>query len=1342
MKNYMKLRYFSFLILFLLFASSLRAEYFRYIGLSEGLTQLSVMAIHQDKLGRMWFGTMEGISQYDGNRVRVFKGWAKAVGDEAPVWLGNKVSYIVGDSQDNIYFCIDNDLVRYDIHTEKFVRLSDDYNIQILTSFEGQVWYMQHDSLYCIKEKDAAPVFTLKANITAQIRCLTMLEDKICIGTFDGAFLIDRRTGQRTHLLPGIEIYRFFESSQKELWIGTRMQGLYRMGKDKNLTKVPYSPGSPEGISSHQIRDFVEDNDGNIWFGTFDGLQKYSAGSQQYSLIQIPQYVGGLTHPSIFSLYKDVAGTIWVGSYYGGVNYFSPQHDSFVHYDYGRNRDSYYSYIGEIVLDKEEHLWLSTDGGGISCVDKKWNILQQFTAGGSNSIPHNNVKSICYDEANNSIYIGTYLGGLSRYDQKTGRFYNYWQMGNHSSDAPNDVIFHIKMWKDRVFVSARNGLFCLDTRTQTFSKLSVPFAYYEYFDIDPAGNLYAVGWRTVLHTNIEHPGPVVYIPLPKEESKSSLTRVLATEGGAYIGTLGIGLFYYDRQTEKLTHYTAENSQLSSNFCYGLSRTKSGKILITGDKGVTSFDPAENTFTTIDLMSNFPSTHIINGCGIFVSGDQSIYIGDTKGVTVFSENEFTKTSISNNKSIFYFSELWINNKMIVPKDDTDILAQSLPYTNELQLDHDQNNLVIHFSLSEYQQQLSEKWFQYKLEGFDKKWIKTKQTALYYTNLDPGTYTLRVSLVNEKESKDAKEITMQIVIASPWYNTWWSWAIYVSIVIACVFYYVYSKIAKRTLALSLEKERFEKQQIEQLNHEKLVFFTNVSHEFRTPLTLIISHIDMLLQNYSLNPSIYNQISKVRKNAQKMNNLISELLEFRKLGQNYGTLQMKQQDIMVFLKEIYLSFADYAQQRNIAYTFDVPETAVRCWFEPQLMEKVFYNLLSNAFKYTSDKGSITVTAEVTDNKLEIRITDTGIGIAKQDTDKIFARFFQGSNQEKKDSLFGGTGIGLALTRTIVERHHGVITVKSAIGEGSTFIVKLPLQKEVLMADKNIQFSTEEPQSDIIPDSLPVLMDESTDSPEPANDENKDENPRTLLLVEDNDELLLVLKELFEPFYKIYCAHNGKEGLNLAYEKLPDLIISDVMMPEMTGTEMCLQIKNNIDLCHIPVILLTALSSVEQNIEGLNRGADDYITKPFHAQLLLARANNLIRSRLLVQHQFDKKPISEIDLASINPLDKDLLKRTSQAIEQHIDDTEFDIPALCKEVGVGRSLLYTKFKALTGMTPNNFLLNYRLKHAATLLQQYPDLPIAEVSDRSGFNTPVYFSRCFKSQYGCTPQVYRKEKK
>lgn len=689
---------------------------------------------------------------------------------------------------------------------------------------------------------------------------------------------------------------------------------------------------------------------------------------------------------------------------------------------------------------------------------------------------------------------------------------------------------------------------------------------------------------------------------------------------------------------------------------------------------------------------------------------------------------------------------MDNQKVVAGDETGVLTKAFPYTQKLKLSHNQNNLILSFALPDYEQQLSQKQFQYKLDGFDKKWIKTSQTEVHYTNLDPGTYTLRVAAINNSSNQSGditdKEISMQLTISAPWYATWWAFLLYIISFIGCLYYFISSRIAKRTLALSLEKERFEKQQIEQLNQEKLVFFTNVSHEFRTPLTLIISHIDIILQKSSLNPSIYNQILKIRKNAQQMSNLISELLEFRKLEQNHKTLQISQQDITPFLKEIYFSFVDYAHLRNIHYDFQLSETPTLCWFDSQLLEKVFFNLLSNAFKYTPDNGNIIISGRTTDNEVEISISDTGSGIAKNDVSQIFARFFQANNQKPGEYSSPGTGIGLALSKTIVEKHHGTITVDSTLGKGSTFTVRLPRNADVFQADKNIQLSNQQQESSIVPGSLDVLPETDTYLTESVHTENAEEKTHTVLLVEDNEELLQLLTELFSPFYEVICATNGEEGLKQVYEHKIDLIISDIMMPKMSGTEMCLQIKNNIDYCHIPLILLTALNSTEQNIEGLNRGADDYITKPFHAQLLLARANNLIRSRLLMQHQFDKKPISEIDLTCIKPLDKDILKRTAESIEQHIDDTEYDIPVLCKEVGIGRSLLYTKFKALTGMTPNNFILNYRLKHAAALLQQYPDIPIAEVSDRCGFSSPVYFSRCFKNQYGCTPQNYRKEKK
>lgn len=1342
----MKYRYLLLLLTIFIFRTSLFAEYFRQIGLTEGLTQPSVMAIYQDRLGRMWFGTREGINMYDGKQITAFKGWGGSPGTDSYLWLGNEVSSIVGDKQGNIFFLIDDDIIKLDIQTEQFSRLSDKNKVPVLTSFGGDIWYMRHDSLFCYPAGIDEPTFILKTDITSPITCLTLLSDKICIATHDGVILIDRASRKQTHILKGVDVYRLYESSQKELWLGTRMRGLYRMKEDGKVEQVPYRPGSSTGVSSWQIREFVEDGEHNIWFGTFDGLQKYNYKTGEYSLIQIPKYVGGLNHPSIFSLYKDVQGTIWVGSYFGGVNYFTPKQESFVHYDYDQNatKNLYYSYIGDILVDKNEHIWLSTDGGGISCVDKNWNTIHQFTASGNNSLPHNNIKSISYDEKNDCLYIGTYLGGLSRYDMRTGKFYNYLEGWKKEANAPNEIVYHVQVWKDQLYLSARNGVFRLDTKTQQIHKLNVSAVYCEYFDIDSDGYMYLSGWNSILLTRLGKDGENIRIPLSPSSNKARITRVRATDDGAYISTLGSGLFFYDKKTGKVSHFTAEGHQLPSNYCYNICASKNGNILITSDKGITCYSPKEGSFTTMDLMENFPSTHIINGCGIFVSDDNRILVGDTKGVTAFSEDEFHKDNTYIDTPNLYFSKLWINNQIIVPGDESGILEYALPYTRKLKLNHNQNNLIFSFSLPDYKQQLSKKQFHYKLEGFDKKWIKTNQQEIHYTNLAPGTYTLKVAAITNDEGQEEKvineESSIQITISSPWYVTWWAWTFYIVAFIGCIYYFISSQVAKRTLALSLEKERFEKQQIKQLNQEKLVFFTNVSHEFRTPLTLIISHIDLLLQKSSLNPSVCNQILKIRKNAQHMSNLISELLEFRKLEQNHKVLQIAQQDIVSFLKEIYFSFVDYAHSRNINYVFQFSDITIQCWFDAQLLEKVFFNLLSNAFKYTSDKGSITISGKITEQEIEISISDTGTGIAEHEVSQIFKRFFQANSTKVGEQASPGTGIGLALTKSIVEKHHGSITVDSVLGEGSTFTVRLPKTIDVFQADQNVQYSNQLVEKSIVPGSLAALPGSENNSMESAEVENLDEKSRTVLLVEDNEELLQVLKELFSPFYEILCACNGEEGLKQVYEHKIDLIISDIMMPKMSGTEMCLQIKNNIDFCHIPIILLTALNSTEQNIEGLNRGADDYITKPFHAQLLLVRANNLIRSRLLMQHQFDKKPISEIDLTSINPLDKDLLKRTSQIIEEHIDDTEFDIPVLCKELGIGRSLLYTKFKALTGMTPNNFILNFRLKYAATLLQKYADMPIAEVGDRCGFSSPVYFSQCFKKQFETTPQLYRKK--
>ncbi len=1330
---------FSLTATFLFISQLLYAEYFKHIGMSDGLNQFSVMTIYQDTLGRMWFGTKEGISVYNGNDITSYRAYTNNhLKQPEQILIGNDIYTIQGNRKGDVFIIADQSLLKYDIRRETFQRLNSG-NTSALASYKGDMWCVVRDSIYLYNEETDRLDFVMKSGFN-KINWLTVTADKFYIGTSHGLYMTDRKQKNIQKLIPDVDVYRIFESSQGEIWVGCRMEGLYRISPEGRITQVPFETDSPTGISSYQIREFVEDHQHNIWFGTFDGLHKYDSQTGKYSNLRLGKERGGLEHSSIFSLYKDRQGTIWIGSYFGGVNYFNPEHDIFSRYDYELSTHThlYFSYISSMVEDKDHNLWIGTDGGGLSCMKRQDYTFKYFTAGKGNSLPHNNVKSICYDEKRNQIYIGTHIGGLSRYDIRTGEFHNYRiYFSDDPSGEPNNIIYAVQFHNDRLYISARNGLFMMNPNNNSFRRI---YSTSQHFDVEDEQRIWLGIGKNVICIDPNTQKQMHVIPLESHGCNFDITKIKSTKSGVYIATLGSGLFYYDKTSQKVTNYSVENGQLLSNYCYNLAETNQGNILITSNMGIMLFSPIHQEFRSISLSSEFPGSSIVNGCGVFIAPDNEIFVGDVEGITAFRENNL---KMPDDKLKFYLSSLSVNNQRIYPGDGTRILDQSLPFVSDLHLRHDQNNLIISFALSNYVGLLQDNWYEYMLEGFDKEWIPTKQMNLYYTNLDPGKYILRIRAQKGSElSSRVEEISQHIFIAQPWYNTFWAWTLYVLIVSLFVFYFVRSRWIKRRLALSLERERFEKQQIEQMNHAKLLFFTNVSHEFRTPLTLIISHIDLLLQNMTILPPLYSHIVKIDKHARRMRNLVTELLDFRKFDQNHITLKIAEQNLVDFTREIYLSFLEYAKQRNITYCFSCNVQHIDLWFDARQMEKVFFNLISNAFKYTPKGGTIEIAIRE-DDDVHIVVTDNGTGIAAEESRHIFDRFYQAGNEQKNKEMMPGTGIGLALTKSIVEKHHGSISVESEVGRGSIFSVQLLRGKEHFLNDEHIRFAPKDSNSELIANSMPspIEIEEVTlgvDEMEPEQLANTDTQTYTLLIVEDNEDLLKVLQQLFTPFYKTLVARNGRQGLEMTVTEKPDLIVSDVMMPEMTGTEMCIQIKNNIDTCHIPIVLLTALNTIEQNIEGLNRGADDYITKPFNARMLLARCNNLIRNRLLIQQQFTRKPISEIDLTAINPLDKDLLKQTVKIIDEHIDDPEFDIPQLCKELGMGRTLLYAKFKALTGMTPNNFMLNHKLKKAAAMLRSHPEMQVAEIAYSLGFGSPIYFSRCFKSQFNTSPQSYR----
>lgn len=1315
--------------------------YFKHIGMKEGLSQLSVMSIYQDELGRMWFGTEEGLSVFDGVHVTTHKPTLKNETNKETT-VGNSIDFITGDNQGNIYFNSDNSLVRYNLHTQQFSCLKQS-GVTAVAFGNDRLWVGVADSVFIWDPQIKELQFCFKLEYTYQhATCIFVDSQKQCwIGTNAGLYMKEENK-PLTSIILNEDIYGLFEDSHANLWISARMNGLYKRETSGNFKRFRYDPQKADNISSNQVRGIVEDNFGNLWIGTFTGLNKYNPHNDHFQVYTRDNLPGSLAHSSVFPVYKDRQGSIWLGTYYGGVHYFNPEMDLFTFYtaDKSRNDCVSFPFVGHMAEDKDENIWICTEGGGLNLFDRKKKTFTYFMADpDKNSIAHDNLKDIAYSAKRNKLYIGTHTGGLSIFDIPRKQFRNpYFEDPSYAVKA-GDRINQMTIWKDKYLVFLTQwGSVKMDLDTEHISPVFPSGKQYgnHCFAIDSNDYIWITSGRVIYKINMEdEEDKTIFRCGENGLGDQTVTAIYEDKKGRlFFGTSGAGLYLYDKKNNSFKGYTTENSMILSNYCYEIEESQQGYLIISGDKGLSFFDPEQSMFKVVELGTALPVSGINKGCGLLVCKNGEIFVGGIDGLSTFFEQDLFRPSKDYQ---LYFSDLYINNEPVYPKDQSRILSEALPYTQEIHLNHNQNNLILNFNSNNYINTLKETAYEYKLEGFDTKWISNSDNSIQYTNLNPGEYTL---IVREKQYDtriEPQTIRMGITIHSPFYATPLFYLLYVLVGGGLIYGFFRFKQSQLLLRTSLQYERKEKERIEELNQAKLQFFSNISHEFRTPLTLIISQIELLLQSSSLAPSTYNKLLKIYRNTHSMRALISELLDFRKLEQGHVKLKVYEQNIVPFLKEIYLSFYEYASSRSITYLFTSEKENINCWFDPKQMQKVFYNLLSNAFKYTKPGASIEMVIEENENTIIIKIIDNGIGINKEDINKIFDRFYQAGNQTS-DTAQPSTGIGLSLTKSIIELHHGKIQVESTPGYGSIFIVRLPKDR-THFKEGECQFvepDNETIRNEILPESIIKELPESTSELSFADTDTT----YTVLLVDDNEELLQILNSLFSPVYKVLLAHNGKEGLEIARNERPDIIISDIMMPEMSGTEMCLKIKNDFDICHIPVILLTALSSTEQSIEGLQRGADDYISKPFNAKVLLARCNNLVRNRIILQKKFNEQKDFDTQSLASNPIDQKFMDTINKIIEENLNNMEFDMNTLAKELGLSRSSLYAKFKALTGMTPNDFVLNCKLKRAATLLIGRPDLQIAEISDMLGFGSPRYFTRCFKAQFDTTPAEYRKK--
>lgn len=1339
----MKRFYLLFLMLYCCALQQLFAIYFTRIGIQDGLPQISVLSICQDALGRMWFGTEEGVCYYDGVKITVLKYLKETEADS--IQIGNKTQFISTDEIGNVFFISDDQLIGYNVYTQQFSTLFKQ-NVRSMTTKGQEIWISSNDSILTYHSENHAITFKCKLPTTRHYANAILVDKsaRCWIGTPKGLYLYEE-TKPLQEVLTNIHIQSLYQDSKRNVWISTRGSGLFKIDPKNHISLFEHHPGNPNTLSSNLVRGITEDNYGNIWIGTFNGLNKYNPNNDLFTCYQQGPYQGNLSHSSVFPLYKDRQGTIWIGTYYGGVNYFNPEMNLFSVYE-ARNGGLSYPFVGKMVEDKTGNVWICTEGGGLNYFNRTTKQLSNFQSShGSNSIAHNNLKTIAYSPERDKLYIGTYTGGLCIYDIKNNRFENLLFNNSRYERLVGDKINNIGIYKDLLIFTSPNGIFSMNLDSKKIARL-VPIDTFfgnGSFFIDSKNRLWLSYNNRIFLTDLQHTDQYIeFKPNEKGLKSSIITQIIEDrDHRIFITTRGDGLFLYEEEKKQFKNYNSHNSGIASNYCYEIAISTLGDLIISGNKGISFFSPEHEDFRVIDLKS-IPLTAINIGCGLLVTKDGEIFVGGTNGFATFYEQQLYQSPKIYN---LYFTQLYVNNELVIPRKENSILHYNLALTRNIELSHHQNNLIINFASNNYVSSLNEIQYEYRLEGFDDKWLSCNNFEISYTNLNPGKYTLviREAGVNQSGWKPQK-IMLNIQIHAPWYATWWASIFYLVTIIGLLSSYYKFQKSQYMLKASLELERKEKENLEKINQAKLQFFSNISHEFRTPLTLIISQSEVLMKSRISSISLSNKILDIYRNSQLLMNLISELLDFRKLEQGQMQLKVSKQDIVSFVNEIFLSFKEYASNKQIEYQFSCNEPKVYCWFDAKQLQKVFFNLLSNAFKYTKKNDRVIVQIENESQIIKIKVIDTGIGIDREYLEHIFERFYQVSSITRTPS----TGIGLALSKAIVEMHHGIIEVDSTPGNGSTFIVTLQKDKKLFATNEYVASSEEYIQEfvlgkDIFHESnisINVINDEEKSVIDPHADKKSNAiEKRKVLLVEDNHELLNVLSNLFSSTYEVVIAHNGKEGLDKAHEEFPDIIVSDIMMPEMTGIELCETIKSDFNLCHIPIVLLTALASTQQNIEGLTKGADDYITKPFNTSILLVRCNNLVHNRLMLQKKFQQQGYTDTEVIANNPIDQHFLDALNSVIENHIDDTEFNIDHLACALGLSRSSLYAKFKSLTGITPNDYILSKKIKRAAHLLQS-TQLQITEISDMLGFGSSRYFTRCFKKSFGIAPSEYRKK--
>lgn len=1124
--------------------------------------------------------------------------------------------------------------------------------------------------------------------------------------------------------------YRLFADAQNDLWIYTDAypQGAFCFNTSTNQLVHYHRDGGTARLNNNLVTGIQQDNNGMVWIITDHGgvnLLNKQTGAISY-LENKAEDIKSISQNSINAIYRDNTGIIWLGSYKRGINYY---HENIIKFPVYRHllsdaRSLPFDDVNRFVEDDKGNLWIGTNGGGLIYYDRRNNSYRTFkhNPANANSISNDVVVSLCIDH-NKKLWIGSYYGGLDCFDGQ--RFIHYKNNPADSNSISDNSIWEIyedaqqQLW----IGTLSGGLNRYDAQKNIFYHYrkgagSLNSKYISALAEDQQGNLW-IGTESGINVLNKQTGKFIYYAHDSKDQRSlgnnNVTALLKdSRGNMWVATRD-GLNLFDKNTNAFRHFSSVDG-LAENNILTIMEDNAHTLWLGTTNGLSRAwvqnngnDILQILFRNYDERDGLQGREFNENAALKTKQGELIF-GGANGFNIISPEAIAHNTIVPEVVL---TDLRVFDKSLQPGEVMNkrvLLKTAISEVKEITLKYHENIFSLEFAALNYSNP-EKNQYAYKLEGFNNDWLTTdgSHRTVTYTNLDPGKYTFRVKASNGDGVWNEQGTALLVTILPPFWRTIPAFIIYALLLAAILFAARRLTIQRAHMRFQLAQQTKEAERIHELDLLKLKFFTNVSHEFRTPLSLIMAPVEKMLKQ-THEPEQKKQYQLIYRNARRLLALVNQLLDFRKLEMRELRLYPSLGDIVGFVKEVSHSFTDIAGAKNINFNFTTDIESLQISFDPDKLERILFNLLSNAFKFTPEYGNIQVIVSLQQQYVSIQVKDSGIGIPAEDQEKIFERFFQ--HDVPGSILNQGSGIGLAISKEFVRLHQGTISVTSEPGKGTSFTVLFPVTGPA------VEIAT-------------PVNEEQAEQPEKVNRKRP-----VILIVDDNEDIRFYLKDNLRRNYTVYEAVNGAEGWEKTKQLQPDLVVSDVMMPVMDGMELCRAIKNDKHTSHIPVILLTARTAAEPKMEAFQVGANDYVTKPFSFEMLQSRIRNLLAQqeamRKLFQKQLEVNP-TEISITSV---DEQFIRQSIDTVEQNISNPDFSVEDLSRALHMSRVALYKKLLALTGKSPLDFIKTIRLKRAAQLLEK-SQFTISEIAYEVGFNNPKYFARTFKKEFGLLPSEY-----